>query len=256
MMRLLVVILILISFFAEAQDDQLLYPRKRPKHHEWSYSGLFGPEHWAELEDDYRACAGRMQSPINIVRDNCFTAELDLELHYRPFYVDLINNGHTLIENVVESKALTLNRIDYTLIQFHFHTPSEHHLNDNEYPMEMHFVHQSTHGKYLVMAVLIKDANYENPFLAHFISSLPKEVDQEIRSTEKADIYELLPPEPLSFFYYAGSLTTPPCTEGVDWIVLEDPVSANFDQIEAIHAIIHDDNRPVQALNDRIIFHN
>lgn len=169
--------------------------------------------------------------------------------------MDLINDGHTLIEKIVEPKALWFNETNYSLLQFHFHTPSEHHVNDKAYPMEIHFVHQSQTGEYAVVAVLVKEGTHSNHFLGHFIKNLPTHVNEEIKSFERADPMETFPKHLHRFYYYSGSFTTPPCTEGINWIILEEPVEATKDQIEIIHKVIKDDNRPIQESNHRMVYH-
>ncbi|WP_162555712.1 carbonic anhydrase [Reichenbachiella versicolor] len=256
MNKILTPLLLFLSapFIILAQEDQGSYNRKQV-HHEWSYSGQYGPDHWTEIDPDYVSCGGTHQSPINIVPAMSIDAEIELEFHYHPFFVDLINNGHTLIERVVEPKALVINGEPYSLLQFHFHTPSEHHVNDGDYPMEIHFVHQNAAGVYAVLGVLVEYGDQPNPFLTHFMKSLPTHINEELKSFEKADPTEVFPKHFEKFFFYEGSLTTPPCTEGIKWIVLEEPVQATFQQIEAIHQIIHDDNRPIQEVNDRVVYH-
>jgi carbonic anhydrase len=226
------------------------------EHHEWTYSGLYGPDHWAELEEEYRTCNGILQSPIDIIPVECTPAHIGLAFHYRPFTVDLLFDGHTLIERIVESRALTFNNVNYTLLQFHFHTPSEHHIDGKEFDMEIHFVHQSDKGKYAVLAVLVKKSLIPSKFLSHFMGALPTHINEEIRTSEAVDVMESIPADPKSFFYYDGSLTTPPCTEGVNWIVFKDHVFATEEQIEAIHSIIQNDNRPIQDVNDRLVFYS
>ncbi len=246
--------LIIIGYNSIAQTDQAYYDRNHT-HHGWSYSGLEGPSHWADIDPGYSACSGEYQSPIDIDTKTSRNSDEKIEFHYHPFYVDLINNGHTLIEKIVEPKALHFKGVDYTLLQFHFHTPSEHHIDGKEFDMEIHFVHQSAEGFYAVVAILIEEGTHTNPFLAHFMNSLPTHVNEEIKTWEQADPAESLPVHPNKFYHYSGSLTTPPCTEGINWIVMEEPVEATEEQIEAIHQIIHDDNRPIQEVNERIVYH-
>ena len=124
-------IMLLLSVLVKAQTDQSQYKEK--EHHEWSYHGDYGPEHWIELDPEYSPCAGMQQSPIDINSKKSLETQLDIEFHYHPFFVDLINDGHTLIERIIEPKALTLGEVDYTLLQVHFHTPSEHHVDGLEY---------------------------------------------------------------------------------------------------------------------------
>ncbi|MFY0653799.1 MAG: carbonic anhydrase family protein [Cyclobacteriaceae bacterium] len=243
-----------IIHLTKSQNDQSLYDKKHD-HHEWSYSGEYGPDHWMELDPSYSTCGGSEQSPIDIHKVECKEVNKKLEFHYHPFFVDLINNGHTLIEKIVEPKALKFDEKNYSLLQFHFHTPSEHHVDGKEYPMEIHFVHQSLDNTYAVLAVLVKEGKHKNAFLAHFMKTLPTHVNEELKSFEKADPLETFPKHFEKFYYYRGSLTTPPCTEGINWIVLEEPVEATTEQIEAIHKIIKDDNRPIQDSNHRTVYH-
>lgn len=255
MVRLVFILLVIsIPEVVKAQSDQLSYDRSH-QHHSWSYSGQYGPDHWKELDPEYASCGGKHQSPINIVPAKSVDANMELQFHYHPFFVDLVNNGHTLIEQIVEPKALVINGDSYSLLQFHFHTPSEHHLDDKEYPMEIHFVHQNAAGAYAVLGVFVEYGTHANPFLTHFMKTLPKHVNEELKSYEKADPAEVFPKNFEKFYFYEGSLTTPPCTEGISWILLEEPVEATYEQVEAIHTIIHDDNRPVQEVNDRIVYH-
>ena len=245
--------LTLLIFPSIGQTDQSLFDQNHT-HHTWSYWGEYGPDHWAEMDPEYEPCNGSIQSPIDILSQSLQLSKSSIEFHYHPFFVDLINNGHTLIEKIVEPKALTFNGEYYNLLQFHFHTPSEHHVNGNEFPMEIHFVHKGANGRYVVVAVFIKQGTQTNPFLAHFMRSLPTHVNEEIKTFEKADIMETFPQHLNSFYHYTGSLTTPPCTEGITWIIMTDPVIATENQIEAIHAITHDDNRPIQKINNRKVF--
>ncbi|MCV9387115.1 carbonic anhydrase [Reichenbachiella ulvae] len=250
------VILILIAktvTHLSAQSDQSLF-NNHSGHHDWAYSGQYGPDHWAELDPEYRDCNGDLQSPIDLVHAVCQAKKVDIQFHYHPFFVDLINNGHTLIEKVVEPKALELDGETYTLLQFHFHTPSEHHVDHKKYPMEIHFVHQNQAGDYAVIAVLVEYGIRANPFLAHFMKSLPTHVHEERRSHEKADPMEALPRNNHKFFYYKGSLTTPPCSQNVSWVVMEKPVQATEIQIAQIHNILYDDNRPIQDSHNRVVY--
>lgn len=250
------VILLLIASTAPqltAQSDQSLYDRHYA-HHSWAYSGDYGPDHWAELDPGYRDCNGKLQSPIDIISKTCKAEKAHVEFHYHPFFVDLTNNGHTLIEKIVEPKALSLNGEEYTLLQFHFHTPSEHHVDHHAYPMEIHFVHQNQAGDYAVIAVLVEHGTQANPFLNHFMKTLPGHIHEELHSHEEVDPTEAFPKEGHRFFQYTGSLTTPPCTEGVNWIVMADPVSATIEQVESIHQIIKDDNRPIQEAFQREVY--
>lgn len=220
----------------------------------WSYEGETSPEHWAELDELFAPCeVGKTQSPVNIehtkVQEN---AKLKpIEVHYKPSKVSLVNNGHTIqadLQNadnhiVVEGKT-------YTLKQFHFHLPSEHEVDGQHTDMELHFVNKSDDGKTAVLGILIKQGT-ENAELNKLWSHIPTEASEEaVEISEDFDMNKLLPQD-LHSFRYQGSLTTPPCTEGVQWIVLEQTVPWSKKQIDTFKAIFAHDNRPVQPLGDR-----
>lgn len=220
----------------------------------WSYEGESSPEHWAELDELFAPCeAGKTQSPVNIehtkVQEN---AKLKpIEVHYKPSKVSLVNNGHTIqadLQNadnqiVVEGKTCTLK-------QFHFHLPSEHEVDGQHTDMELHFVNKSDDGKTAVLGILIKQGT-ENAELNKLWSHIPTEASEEaVEISGDFDMNKLLPQD-LHSFRYQGSLTTPPCTEGVQWIVLEQTMPWSKKQIDTFKAIFAHDNRPVQPLGDR-----
>lgn len=247
------VLLIILSIVATTLSAQLPSDQLTKSH--WGYDGHEGPAHWAEIDPGYSTCNGSYQSPINIVSNQCENKNKPLDFCYHPFYVDLINNGHTLIENIIEPKSMSFDGVEYSLLQFHFHTPSEHHVNGEEYPMEIHFVHQSEKGEFAVIAILVNYSHNESPFLSQFMNSIPHHINEEIKTNETALPTDAFPEHTERFFYYEGSLTTPPCTEGIHWIVFEEPIEATMEQIETIHEVIKDDNRPIQQVGSRTVFH-
>lgn len=226
----------------------------KPAH--WSYSGETGPTKWSTLDKQYAACAnGTEQSPIDIELSQL---KVDKELgkfetNYKPTAFTLMNNGHTIQANDASgSNTITIEGKDYTLVQLHFHKPSENQINGKTFDMEMHLVHKNSEGKLAVLGVLIKSGS-ENKQLAEMFSKLPKEETKEdLKLDQVIDLNALLPQDKKAF-RYKGSLTTPPCSEGVDWTVLEEPIELSEKQIQAFGAIFSDNHRPVQPLNGRTV---
>ncbi|NGM84615.1 carbonic anhydrase [Paenibacillus sp. 7124] len=220
----------------------------------WSYEGETSPEYWGELSEDFKTCeAGKKQSPIDIkdddvVKDASLSA---VQVHYSPSEVSLVNNGHTIQVTVKgQGNNIVLEGKTYTLKQFHFHLPSEHEVGGKHSEMELHFVHQSADGEFAVLGVLI-NSGAENSELNKLWSRLPQKESEEATEVEgKFDLSALLPAN-LHSYRYQGSLTTPPCTEGVQWIVLQEQVEWSADQIAAFRSIFPHDNRPVQPLDGR-----
>lgn len=226
----------------------------KPAH--WSYSGDTGPDKWATLDSKNAACAnGTEQSPIDIELSQL---KVDKELgkfetNYKPTVFTLMNNGHTIQANDASgSNTITVEGNVYTLIQLHFHKPSENQINGKTFDMEMHLVHKNSEGNLAVLGVLIKSGS-ENKQLAEMFSKLPKEETREdLKLDQVIDLNALLPQDKKAF-RYKGSLTTPPCSEGVDWTVLEEPIELSEKQIQAFGAIFSDNHRPVQPLNVRTV---
>ncbi|RST75262.1 carbonic anhydrase family protein [Siminovitchia acidinfaciens] len=224
---------------------------------EWSYEEETGPEHWGELDSAYAACMkGNEQSPINIepsLEETSETKLENIEFQYEPTQFSIVNTGHTVQANpATSSNSIVVEGIEYKLAQFHFHTPSEHQFNGQQMDMELHLVHQDANGELAVLGLLIQ-AGKKNEQLASIWSRLPKsETKSDIAIEEPVDLQALLPSNQTSF-YYNGSLTTPPCTEKVKWIVFEEPIEMSKEQIQAFQQIFHNNQRPVQPVNGREI---
>ncbi|KAB2334489.1 carbonic anhydrase family protein [Cytobacillus depressus] len=223
----------------------------------WSYEEETGPDHWGELDLSYSACIkGSEQSPVNIEFSQVKTSEKleSIEIKYQPTPFSIVNNGHTVQANAATpSNSIVVEGKEYQLVQFHFHTPSEHQFNGQHLDMELHLVHQDTNGELAVLGVLIQEGK-ENEKLASVWDVLPKdETEKDILINEPVDLQALLPSDQASF-YYNGSLTTPPCTEKVKWIVFEKPIEMSKEQIQAFQQIFPDNHRPVQSLVEREIF--
>lgn len=220
----------------------------------WSYEGEGSPEHWGTLSEEYQACQkGMNQSPINI--DHTANAHLTpLDTHYVEGPVTLINNGHTIQAGLKSTTAdtLTLDGNTFTLQQFHFHAPSENTVHGKHYAMEMHLVHKDANGALVVVAVMFDkgDANTE---LDKLWATMPEKAEQEVKVTTQMDLNALLPKDK-TFWRFSGSLTTPPCSEGVTWLILKHPLTLSETQLQKFsHTMHHDNNRPTQPLHGRLV---
>ena len=219
----------------------------------WTYDGAEGPEHWGELADAYKACAiGKNQSPINLDSAAEIEAELSpLTQAYQAGGNAVLNNGHTIQVSYEPGSTLTLDGHAYELKQFHFHSPSENQFDGKNYPMEAHLVHADKDGNLAVVAVMFEEGTDTNAGLAQFWQQMPKEADKTVDLTDKVDVSALLPAD-RDYYRFNGSLTTPPCTEGVVWLVMKQPVVATAEQVKIFTDIMgHPNNRPVQAFNAR-----
>ncbi|NUF27686.1 carbonic anhydrase [Gilliamella sp. ESL0254] len=218
----------------------------------WGYEGENSPENWGSLSPEFSTCeTGKNQSPINI--EHVFKTHHDkLKLAFKQSKQEIINNGHTIQVNVNDGNTLEIDNEVFTLQQFHFHTPSENKIKGKHFPMEAHFVYKNKNGDLAVIGLMFNKGK-ANPELAKAWQQMPEEEGDTAALNQPVDIKALLPNR-LDFYRFSGSLTTPPCSEGVRWIVLEQESSASAEQIEKFHSIIHhDNNRPVQPLNGRVI---
>jgi carbonic anhydrase len=220
----------------------------------WGYSGAQGPGHWAELAEAFSMCAeGRNQSPIDLVAD--VAAELpELVFDYHGSNVNETNNVHGIQQNVKPGSFLRIPQLgkSFELKQFHFHSPSEHTIEGKPFAMEVHFVHANDSGALAVVGVMIEEGE-ENPVLAKLWAFMPQEVGQTVQEPVGIEETGLLPPT-REYFSYSGSLTTPPCSEGVRWVVLKTPIEASADQIATFKQRVgFANNRPVQAHNARLV---
>jgi len=218
----------------------------------WGYEGAAGPGKWGDLDAGNKACAvGLQQSPIDI--EDGAKLELDqIKFDYKPAPLRIVDNGHTVQVNFSEGSSITVSGVRYELKQFHFHKPSEERVNGKAYDMVVHLVHKSNDGRLAVVAVLM-EAGAPNPFIAALWPHLPLESGREVSLPEvMLDLNGLLP-ETRSYFAYMGSLTTPPCTEGVLWLVMKTPVTVATEQVGIFGKLYSMNARPVQPANGRLI---
>ncbi len=238
----------------EAAHGHVAGPGSHAKAH-FGYTGATAPSHWGALSEDWWACgAGRAQSPIDLT--SAVKAELpDLEMDYKSTGVHIVNNGHSVQLNYEKGSTLSFNEDAFALLQFHFHAPSAHTVDGKHFDMEMHLVHRSPTGERAVIGVFIKEGK-ENAAFAPIWDHLPQlRGPVAVVPGMRIDVDDLLPADK-NYYSYVGSLTTPPCTEGVLWKVLATPIELSRAQIDAFRAIYRGNNRPVQPLYGRAIYRN
>lgn len=225
--------------------------KRTPPSFEWSYEGETGPEQWGKLNPEWAKCAsGERQSPIDI-RDGI---KVDLEpvmFDYQPSYFTIVNNGHTVQVKVSGGSSITLTGRKYELTDFHFHRPSEEKVNGSNFEMVAHLVHKNPEGKLLVIAVLI-ESGMQHGLIQTLWANLPLEKNEPVVPVSTIDLKQILPSH-REYYTYMGSLTTPPCSEGVQWIVMKEPIQASPQQIEIFSRLYPMNARPVQAASGRLI---
>ena len=215
---------------------------------DWSYTGEHGVEHWG---DTYPICAqGNNQTPINITQP--LEADLaPLNIQYQGKVTTLVNNGHTVQANVEGLNTLFVDGSAFELKQFHFHTPSENYIKNKQYPLEAHFVHADEKGNLAVVAVMFEASPAFNRSLSELLTEVPSHHDETELDVD-VKISELLPSAD-HYYRFNGSLTTPPCSEGVRWFVLKEPVAASKKRISMLSEAMGANNRPLQPLNARLV---
>lgn len=231
------------------KNDKEEVPHAAPH---WSYDGETGADKWGSLDKSFETCAiGQRQSPIDIRRT--VLADLPpIKFAYKPVPLSIVDNGHSIKVDTPGAGEITVDGESYELQQFHFHKPSEEKIRGRVYDMVAHLVHQSKSGKLAVVAVLF-EAGKEQALIRTLWTHLPLERDKPVTRPEvKIDLMQLLPAR-RSYFTFLGSLTTPPCSEGVLWLVLKSPVQMSKEQLAGFGTIYKSNVRPVQPVNSRLI---
>lgn len=216
--------------------------------HHWSYSGAEGPSHWGGT------CAtGKVQSPIDIRTTSAKAQKLPpLAFSYRPTPLHIIDNGHSIEVDVDKGSTLAVGGVRFPLVQFHFHKPSEEAINGRHFAMVAHLVHRDAEGNLAVVAVPL-EAGTANPLVATLWRNLPHQKGKEASPTGVTINPSQLLPSNLSYFSFVGSLTTPPCTEGVRWFVLKTPLHVSSAEIAAFAKLYPANSRPIQPVHGREI---
>lgn len=217
----------------------------------WEYAGNAGPESWGRMSPEFSKCStGSRQSPIDI-REG-IRVELDpVRFDYKPSGFRVIDTGHTVQVNVAAGNSIEVTGRRYELVQFHFHRPSEERIDGKQFDMVVHLVHKDIEGRLAVVAVLL-DRGSAQPLVQSVWNNLPLEKGEEVAARSTLDLNELLPPE-RRYFTYMGSLTTPPCSEGVLWMVMKQPVPISAEQIGIFARLYPMNARPIQSASGRLI---
>lgn len=220
----------------------------------WGYTGHEGPANWASLSPEYSMCKeGNSQSPINITK-NITVQSKGLEkiaVKYTSCASSVVNNGHTVQVNINEGSKVKVDGIEFELKQIHFHTPSENHIEGKSFPLEAHLVHAAQDGSLAVLAVLFEEGR-RNLSIKRIWNKLPNKPDAALTCSINSKVLKGLLPKDKSYYKFNGSLTTPPCSEGVRWLVFKNTLTVSTEQVKEFLSVIkHENNRPIQAINDR-----
>ena len=220
--------------------------------HTWDYGDSHGPLHWGELKPEFAPCkSGHHQSPIDI-RNTTKSDLPPIQFDYKPSPLHIIDNGHTVMINYAPGSSISVGGKKYWLKQFHFHRPSEEKIKGKGYDMTVHFVHADEEGHLAVVAVLLQKGE-ENRLMRELWADLPKEKEEEsLLDSVQIDGKELLPAD-RGYYTFAGSLTTPPCSENVTWYVLKHAVTISPAEEEQFSKLYRNDSRPTQPLYDRTV---
>lgn len=220
----------------------------------WRYEGESGPQAWGKLKPDFNVCAiGKRQSPINIEESGTLQGPAEpLQFNYQPSSGTVVNNGHTIQVDLTGDNSMTVRGSTYKLLQFHFHHPSEERVDYRGFAMVAHLVHRNSEGQLAVVAVLL-DPGVANALINKVWTYMPLDTGDRVRMPAGLiDMNELLPKDQ-RYYQFMGSLTTPPCTEGVLWLVLKQPTTVSRDQIRLFSQLFPNNARPVQAVNGRAV---
>jgi carbonic anhydrase len=216
----------------------------------WGYSGEAGPENWSKVDPKFAMCAlGRNQSPIDLA--GFVEADLKpLTLAYKAGAADIVNNGHTVQVDYSPGSTLTVDGRTFELKQFHFHSPSENKVGGKHFPLEGHLVHADKDGNLAVVAVMFQEGA-ANALLGKLWEKMPAKAGEKAALPAGLSAAQLLPAD-RDYYRFNGSLTTPPCSEGVWWLLMKKPVTVSKAQVEQFaKAVGFANNRPVQPVNAR-----
>lgn len=218
---------------------------------DWSYEGAGGPARWGELKPEFARCAkGERQSPIDI-RDGIAVELAPIRFDYRPGPFSVIDNGHTVVAQVAPGNSIEVTGRRYDLVELQFRRPSEERINGRQFDMSAHLVHRDLDGRLAIVAVLLERGGAQ-PLVQQVWNDLPLEKHQTVPGSSALDPNALLPSD-RRYYTYMGSLTTPPCDEGVLWMVLQQPVPVSAQQVSIFSRLYPMNARPVQQTAGRLI---
>lgn len=222
----------------------------------WEYEGENGPAAWGKMQPEFSTCSlGRRQSPVHITDADTLVGPAEpLQLRYMPSTASVVNNGHTIQVDLdpASPNTLTVRGSTYKLLQFHFHHPAEERVNYKGYSMVAHLVHKNDQNQLAVVAVLM-DPGPASAFINKVWTYMPLDNQDRVQMPPGAlNVADLLPPD-LRYYQFLGSLTTPPCTEGVLWLVLKTPVTLSPEQLRLFSKLFPNNARPTQPLNNRVV---
>ena len=218
----------------------------------WRYSGTAGPAKWGDMKPEFAACkTGKTQSPIDI-RDAVAADLPPIAFAYKPAPFRIIDNGHTIQVNVPPGSSISVGGTSYDLVQFHFHRPSEEKINGKAAAMVVHLVHRAADGTLAVVGILLKKGR-EHPLVTTLWNNLPADKEKEHAIDNVSIDPSTLLPADRGYYTFTGSLTTPPCTEGVTWYVLKAPTEISAAQVARFGKLYRRNARPVQPVNERVI---
>jgi len=233
---------------------QMAMPAKKELHSaQWRYSGEVGPQHWGDLSSSYALCSqGKNQSPIDLRETTAIGAQglPELDIRYRTVPLKILQDENGLEIKYPLGSYIKVGGKRYELLHYQFHTPSEHQKEGFNYPMEVQLVHRDGDGNTVIMAILFQEGK-ENPQINTLLQNLPKEMGKlELHDKVSLNPVDFLPVN-TEFFKYSGSLTQPPCTEGVYWMVFKQPIEASARQLMQLNERLGENARPVQKLYSR-----
>jgi carbonic anhydrase len=218
---------------------------------EWSYSGEHGPDHWGNVDAASKVCSvGSQQSPLDIT-ETISSKMPPLSIAWGKTADTIVNNGHSIQLNFAPGSTLTVGKEKYTLDQVHFHRPSEHLINGKNYPMEAHFVHRNAAGNAAVIGVLMT-AGKPNAAFSKIVATMPGKEGPAVKADAAFNPNVMLPAR-RTYYRYSGSLTTPPCAEVVNWLLLTDPIQVAQRDIDAFGKFYPMNARPAQKANRRFV---
>jgi len=224
----------------------------------WGYEGAGGPEQWGALKKEYLTCGeGTQQSPINIDTKSATATKVgDIAFNYQPSPLEVVNNGHTVQVNFAPGSSIQFKGKTFELLRVRFHSPSEHQIDYRYFDMEAQLVHRSADGELAVIGVMLKKGE-SNPMMNAVWEYFPHETKKPktiVGALVNAET--LLPADRSAYYHYMGSLTTPPCSEIVNWIVMKNSINVTNDQVSTFVNAVGENNRPVQPLHSRQLLTN